>query len=138
MADTNYLNVRWRASSYTLVHSSIADIYVCMCVRVTNTGSELYIHLPPIVGVSILVAPSAAPPQAASLTLTNTRQIGVKHHISLKKSGRGYGLGLTSRDVHTDQKGQPVYVKSIHQGSSAYQDGRLRIGDRILEVSLSL
>ena len=97
----------------------------------------LRLHKGHIVILSIFyfaTAPSAAPPQAASLSLTNTRQIGVKHRIELKRSGRGYGFGLTSRDVCTNQKGQPVYVKVIHQDGPAYLDGRLQLGDRILEV----
>ena len=74
--------------------------------------------------------------QPPSNTLTNTRQIGVKHTIELQKGARGFGFGLTSRDVSTDEQSQPVYVKSILTDGSAFVDGRLKIGDRVLEVRI--
>lgn len=81
-----------------------------------------------------LPAPPAAPSQAASLARTNTRQIGARHSIKIQRGSKGFGFGLTSRDVRTDDHNQMVYVKSVHHEGPAYQDGRLRIGDRILEV----
>ena len=81
-----------------------------------------------------LLAPPAAPSQAASLTRTNTRQIGRRHTITLQRGSKGFGFGLTSRDVKTDEQSQPIYVKVVHHGGAAYQEGQLRIGDRILEV----
>ena len=67
-------------------------------------------------------------------TVTNTRQIGVKHTVELKRGPRGFGFGLSSRDVSTSDNDHPVYIKSIHSDGPAFHDGRLRIGDRILEV----
>ena len=72
--------------------------------------------------------------QPPSNTITNTRQIGTKHIIELKKGARGFGFGLTFRDVSTDDQSQPVYVKSILTHGPAFLDGRLMVGDRILEV----
>lgn len=80
------------------------------------------------------IAPSSVQPP--SNTLTNTRQIGVKHTIELQKGAKGLGFGLTSRDVSTDEQSQPVYVKSILTGGPAFVDGRLKIGDRVLEVKM--
>ena len=79
---------------------------------------------------------ASSSPAAALLpnTVTNTRQIGVKHAIELKKGPRGFGFGLTSRDVSTSDNDCPVYVKAVHSDGPAFHDGRLRIGDRILEV----
>ena len=71
---------------------------------------------------------------APSNTVTNTRQIGVKHNIQINKGSRGYGFGIASRDVTTDDKNTPIYVKNINHEGPAFQDGRLRLGDRILEV----
>lgn len=84
--------------------------------------------------VAAYAGPPTTPSQPASLARTNTRQIGVKHNIELKRGPKGFGFGLTSRDVRTDEQNQPIYVKAVHQGGVAYEDGRLRIGDRILEV----
>ena len=73
--------------------------------------------------------------QATPITLANTRQIGVKRTIELTKGSGGLGIGLTSRDVLTDNKSHPIYIKSIHSGKAAFQDGRLKIGDRLLSVN---
>lgn len=80
------------------------------------------------------LAPPAAPSQAPSLSITNTRQIGARHTIQFQRGVKGFGFGLTSRDVKTDEQSQPIYVKAVHHGGPAYHDGRLRIGDRVLEV----
>lgn len=68
--------------------------------------------------------------------MTNTRQIGVKHTIEISRGAQGtFGFGLTSRDVSTNEEDHPIYVKSITSQGPAFHDGRLRLGDRILEVS---
>ena len=79
----------------------------------------------------------AVPPsnQATPITLANTRQIGVKRTIELTKGSGGLGIGLTSRDVLTDNKSHPIYIKSIHPGGAAFQDGRLKLGDRLLSIN---
>ena len=75
--------------------------------------------------------------QPPSLALTNTRQIGIKHTIKLTKPTptSSLGFGVTSRDVMTDDKNQPFYVKGITSGTPAFNDGRLKIGDRLLQVN---
>ena len=73
--------------------------------------------------------------QATPITLANTRQIGVKRTIELTKGASGLGIGLTSRDVLTDNKSHPIYIKSIHPGGAAFQDGRLKLGDRLLSIN---
>ena len=75
---------------------------------------------------------------APSNTVTNTRQIGVKHTIQITKGPRGYGFGIASRDVTTDNKNKPIYVKNIVHDGPAFQNGRLRLGDRVLEVCVKL
>ena len=76
------------------------------------------------------------PSQPPSLTLTNTRQIGVKHTITLLKPtpSTSLGFGVTSRDVMTDNQNVPFYVKNITPGTPAFNDGRLKMGDRLLQV----
>ena len=73
--------------------------------------------------------------QSTPITLANTRQIGVKRTIELTKGASGLGIGLTSRDVLTDNKSHPVYIKSIQPKGAAFQDGRLKLGDRLLSVN---
>ena len=87
-------------------------------------------------GPPISAVPSSLSSQAPPLSLTNTRQIGIKHLIELQRGPRGFGIGLTSRDVRTNEKSQPVYVKAVHHDGPAYLDGQVQIGDRILEVCL--
>ena len=73
--------------------------------------------------------------QATPITLANTRQIGVKRTIELSKGSGRLGIGLTSRDVLTDNESHPVYIKSIQPGGVTFQDGRLKLGDRVLSVN---
>lgn len=79
---------------------------------------------------SSTVSPSAQP------SFTNTRQIGVKHTIQLQKGTSGLGFQITSRDVSTVESSQPIYVKHIATGGPAFTDGRLKLGDRLLEVGI--
>ncbi len=51
--------------------------------------------------------------------------------LILGKSGLGFSI--TSRDVVTNGP-SPVFVKNILANGAAIQDGRLQIGDQILEV----
>ena len=75
-------------------------------------------------------------PNLVSTSITNTRQLGTKKTIELTRGTKGtFGFGLASRDVATNTDEIPVYVKSISSGGPAFQDGRLKIGDRVLEVS---
>lgn len=46
----------------------------------------------------------------------------------------GLGFSITSRDV-TIGGSAPIYVKNILPRGAAIQDGRLKAGDRLIEVS---
>lgn len=46
----------------------------------------------------------------------------------------GLGFSITSRDVPIGGSA-PIYVKNILPRGAAIQDGRLKAGDRLLEVS---
>ena len=61
----------------------------------------------------------------------------MRHQIELQRGERGLGFGLASRDITTNDRDQPIYVKFIHSEGPAFQDGRLKLGDRILEVCLT-
>lgn len=47
----------------------------------------------------------------------------------------GLGFSITSRDV-TIGGSAPIYVKNILPRGAAIQDGRLKAGDRLIEVSV--
>ncbi|XP_078519459.1 partitioning defective 3 homolog isoform X7 [Lissotriton helveticus] len=64
----------------------------------------------------------------------NTKKIGKKLNIQLKKGTEGLGFSITSRDVPVGGSA-PIYVKNILPRGAAIQDGRLKAGDRLLEVN---
>jgi hypothetical protein len=56
-------------------------------------------------------------------------------HVSVSVLGtEGLGFSITSRDV-TIGGSAPIYVKNILPRGAAIQDGRLKAGDRLIEVS---
>uniref|UniRef100_A0A673C4U1 PDZ domain-containing protein n=1 Tax=Sphaeramia orbicularis TaxID=375764 RepID=A0A673C4U1_9TELE len=59
---------------------------------------------------------------------------GRRFNIQLKKGPEGLGFSITSRDVPIGGSA-PIYVKNILPRGAAIQDGRLKAGDRLLEVS---
>ncbi|XP_055284007.1 partitioning defective 3 homolog isoform X11 [Moschus berezovskii] len=87
--------------------------------------------------------PSGKPPTAPALAAHhvfspssgyNTKKIGKKLNIQLKKGTEGLGFSITSRDV-TIGGSAPIYVKNILPRGAAIQDGRLKAGDRLIEVN---
>ncbi|XP_069067327.1 partitioning defective 3 homolog isoform X3 [Pleurodeles waltl] len=80
---------------------------------------------------------SASPQKALSPSPNsgfNTKKIGKKLNIQLKKGTEGLGFSITSRDVPVGGSA-PIYVKNILPRGAAIQDGRLKAGDRLLEVN---
>ncbi|KAM6215190.1 partitioning defective 3 homolog isoform 3-T3 [Rhynchocyon petersi] len=84
--------------------------------------------------------PSALAPAPQSVFNTNvgsgynTKKIGKRLNIQLKKGTEGLGFSITSRDV-TIGGSAPIYVKNILPRGAAIQDGRLKAGDRLIEVN---
>ncbi|KAM9092844.1 partitioning defective 3 homolog isoform 16-T16 [Megaptera novaeangliae] len=83
--------------------------------------------------------PSAAPGPAVHHVFSassgyNTKKVGKKLNIQLKKGTEGLGFSITSRDV-TIGGSAPIYVKNILPRGAAIQDGRLKAGDRLIEVN---
>ncbi|XP_058835541.1 partitioning defective 3 homolog isoform X2 [Topomyia yanbarensis] len=72
-------------------------------------------------------------PSGISLQTANTRKPGKRIEISLKKGINGLGFSVTTRD---NQAGRqcPIYIKNILSKGAAVEDGRLKPGDRLLEV----
>jgi partitioning defective protein 3 len=81
-----------------------------------------------------LTAPVNHKPTASTaLVVANTRKIGKKYHIQLKKGSEGLGFSITTRDNPAGGN-CPIYIKTILPSGAAVEDGRLRTGDRLLEV----
>ena len=63
----------------------------------------------------------------------NTRKLGKRIEISLKKGAQGLGFSVTTRDNPAGGH-CPIYIKNILPKGAAVEDGRLKPGDRLLEV----
>uniref|UniRef100_A0A8C2VKN9 Partitioning defective 3 homolog n=2 Tax=Chinchilla lanigera TaxID=34839 RepID=A0A8C2VKN9_CHILA len=82
-------------------------------------------------------APAPAPHGVFSPSASsgyNTKKVGKRLNIQLKKGTEGLGFSITSRDV-TIGGSAPIYVKNILPRGAAIQDGRLKAGDRLIEVN---
>ncbi|XP_017285039.1 partitioning defective 3 homolog isoform X3 [Kryptolebias marmoratus] len=88
-------------------------------------------------GVSAAKPPTGHSPQRAvnsTPTTGFTKKVGRRFNIQLKKGPEGLGFSITSRDVPIGGSA-PIYVKNILPRGAAIQDGRLKAGDRLLEVN---
>ncbi|XP_017484836.1 PREDICTED: partitioning defective 3 homolog B isoform X1 [Rhagoletis zephyria] len=72
-------------------------------------------------------------PVGTSLQVANTRKLGRKIEIVLKKGPNGLGFSVTTRDNPAGGH-CPIYIKNILPRGAAIEDGRLKPGDRLLEV----
>ncbi|CAG2174838.1 unnamed protein product, partial [Oppiella nova] len=79
------------------------------------------------------IAGAHKPAVSSALCVANTRKIGKKYHIQLKKGADGLGFSITTRDNPTGGN-VPIYIKNILSNGAAVEDGRLKTGDRLLEV----
>lgn len=68
-----------------------------------------------------------------SLQAANTRKLGKRIEIALKKGAHGLGFSVTTRDNPAGGH-CPIYIKNILPKGAAVEDGRLKPGDRLLEV----
>ncbi|XP_071391797.1 partitioning defective 3 homolog, partial [Centroberyx affinis] len=103
----------------------------------TPEPSRRYATLPPALVSRTPSAPSpslqrrvSANPSAGSYFNKTGRRL----NIQLKKGPEGLGFSITSRDVPIGGSA-PIYVKNILPRGAAIQDGRLKAGDRLQEVS---
>ncbi|XP_072524472.1 par-3 family cell polarity regulator alpha, b isoform X2 [Salminus brasiliensis] len=78
----------------------------------------------------------SSPQRAVSSTPTLgfSKRFGRRLGIQLKKGPEGLGFSITSRDVPLGGSA-PIYVKNILPRGAAIKDGRLKAGDRLLEVN---
>ncbi|KFB42543.1 AGAP000869-PA-like protein [Anopheles sinensis] len=73
------------------------------------------------------------PSTASSLQVANTRKLGKRIEITLTKGDHGLGFSVTTRDNPAGGH-CPIYIKNILPKGAAVEDGRLKPGDRLLEV----
>ncbi|KRZ08361.1 Partitioning defective 3 -like protein [Trichinella zimbabwensis] len=77
-----------------------------------------------------------APTTMSALQKGNTRKLGARIEIDLLKDCGSLGFTVTSRDFASSEGADsPIYVKNILPSGAAVKDGRLRAGDRLLEVN---
>ncbi|XP_046766909.1 partitioning defective 3 homolog isoform X22 [Gallus gallus] len=101
--------------------------------------TESYSQLPHSVNSSGKPPSGLVPSPQKVLTSTansgyNTKKIGKRLSIQLRKGTEGLGFSITSRDVPIGGSA-PIYVKNILPRGAAIQDGRLKAGDRLIEVN---
>ena len=86
------------------------------------------------------VLPKPSEPLAAGTKITsavhanNTRKIGKKIHVTLRKGHAGLGFSITTRD-NALGNATPIYIKNIMAKGAAIEEGSLKPGDRLLEVN---
>uniref|UniRef100_H2LIX9 Par-3 family cell polarity regulator n=1 Tax=Oryzias latipes TaxID=8090 RepID=H2LIX9_ORYLA len=103
----------------------------------TPETSRRFATLPP--SLISKTPPSSSPSlqRRISTNLPNTSFLnkrGRRFNVQLKKGTEGLGFSITSRDVPIGGM-VPIYIKNILPRGAAIQDGRLKAGDRLLEVS---
>ncbi|XP_071796754.1 ras-associating and dilute domain-containing protein-like isoform X2 [Asterias amurensis] len=69
-----------------------------------------------------------------SSSLPNKKDLDDVFVVDLDKGQDGVGLGLID-GMHTSLRSQGIYVRKLVPDSTAMQDGRMKIGDRILAVN---
>ncbi|CAJ1081811.1 partitioning defective 3 homolog isoform X2 [Xyrichtys novacula] len=103
----------------------------------TPEPSRRYTPLPHNMIMRTASAPSPSLQRRVSTNPSNSSYLknkGRRFNIQLKKGPEGLGFSITSRDVPIGGSA-PIYVKNILPRGAAIQDGRLKAGDRLLEVS---
>ncbi|XP_047424736.1 partitioning defective 3 homolog isoform X2 [Mugil cephalus] len=103
----------------------------------TPESSRRYATLPHNLVSRTSSAPSPSLQRRVSAnpsTSSYLKNKGRRFNIQLKKGPEGLGFSITSRDVPIGGSA-PIYVKNILPRGAAIQDGRLKAGDRLLEVS---
>ncbi|NP_001086014.1 par-3 family cell polarity regulator S homeolog [Xenopus laevis] len=99
---------------------------------------DSYSHLPQSINSAGKPPTGLTPsPQRAVNSPTNSgyaTKKGKKFYIQLKKGVEGLGFSITSRDVPLGGSA-PIYVKNILPRGAAIQDGRMKAGDRLIEVN---
>ncbi|XP_008579584.1 PREDICTED: ras-associating and dilute domain-containing protein [Galeopterus variegatus] len=80
------------------------------------------------------VAPMDEPPLATSSRSSSTDDFCYVFMVELERGPSGLGMGLID-GMHTPLGTPGLYIQTLLPGSPAASDGRLSLGDRILEVN---
>ncbi|XP_038168892.1 partitioning defective 3 homolog isoform X14 [Arvicola amphibius] len=140
----NYSPSRFSPDSHCVDNRSMASTVphaLPRAARLSHPPEQLDAHprLPQSAHVSSKppAAPALAPQNVLGTnvgSVYNTKKVGKKLNIQLKKGTEGLGFSITSRDVSIGGS-VPIYVKNILPRGAAIQDGRLKAGDRLIEVN---
>uniref|UniRef100_A0A8C6TY09 Par-3 family cell polarity regulator alpha, b n=1 Tax=Neogobius melanostomus TaxID=47308 RepID=A0A8C6TY09_9GOBI len=96
--------------------------------------AEPYPQAPPPHAPPVSAAKPPSGHRAANQPPGLAKKVGRRLNIQLRKGPEGLGFSITSRDVPVGGSA-PIYVKNILPRGAAIQDGRLKAGDRLLEVN---
>ncbi|PKK32103.1 par-3 family cell polarity regulator, transcript variant X7 [Columba livia] len=139
-----YYSSRFSPDSQYADSKSINNSGLHTLQRMSRAGNQSdqtdsYSQLPHSVNSSGKPPSGLVPSPQKVLTSTansgyNTKKIGKKLSIQLRKGTEGLGFSITSRDVPIGGSA-PIYVKNILPRGAAIQDGRLKAGDRLIEVN---
>ncbi|XP_067398732.1 partitioning defective 3 homolog isoform X11 [Emydura macquarii macquarii] len=139
-----YYSNRFSPESQYIDNKSINNAGLHTLQRISRISNQTeqtdsYSQLPHSVNSSGKPPLGLAPSPQKVLTSTansgyNTKKIGKKLNIQLRKGTEGLGFSITSRDVPIGGSA-PIYVKNILPRGAAIQDGRLKAGDRLIEVN---
>nr|XP_048306114.1 partitioning defective 3 homolog isoform X6 [Myodes glareolus] len=140
----NYSSSRFSPDSHCVDNRGVTNTVphaLPRAARLNHPPEQLDAHprLPQSVHVSSKppAAPALAPQNVLGTSVGsvyNTKKVGKKLNIQLKKGTEGLGFSITSRDVSIGGS-VPIYVKNILPRGAAIQDGRLKAGDRLIEVN---
>ncbi|XP_043365493.1 partitioning defective 3 homolog isoform X10 [Dermochelys coriacea] len=139
-----YYSSRFSPDSQYIDNKSINNAGLHTLQRISRMSNQTdqtdsYSQLPHSVNSSGKPPSGLAPSPQKVLTSTtnsgyNTKKIGKRLNIQLRKGTEGLGFSITSRDVPIGGSA-PIYVKNILPRGAAIQDGRLKAGDRLIEVN---
>ncbi|XP_030406042.1 partitioning defective 3 homolog isoform X6 [Gopherus evgoodei] len=139
-----YYSNRFSPDSQYIDNKSINNAGLHTLQRISRMSNQTdqtdsYSQLPHNVNSSGKPPSGLAPSPQKVLTSTtnsgyNTKKIGKRLNIQLRKGTEGLGFSITSRDVPIGGSA-PIYVKNILPRGAAIQDGRLKAGDRLTEVN---
>ncbi|XP_051658252.1 partitioning defective 3 homolog isoform X10 [Manacus candei] len=139
-----YYSSRFSPDSQYADGKSINNSGLHTLQRISRAGNQSdqtdsYSQLPHSVNSSGKPPSGLVPSPQKVLTSTansgyNTKKIGKRLSIQLRKGTEGLGFSITSRDVPIGGSA-PIYVKNILPRGAAIQDGRLKAGDRLIEVN---
>lgn len=114
--------------------SRVATAAVTSTKKLTAALSSLHSMNETAACIGGVSTPSSVSAAASPIVTSNTRKIGRRYHIRLTKMREGLGFSITTRDNPAGGN-CPIYIKNIMSKGSAIHDGRLKQGDRLLEVN---